>query len=162
MRRLVILCCSLALSVSVIGCSPTAKLTAEEAAYIDVLEAQTNAIDDSLDRFDKSAEQFVLSSTGTDINAVFAAEAEWEAITADEVDLWKRLHREARDLVPPARFAELNAKNLEMLGQLETAGGQMDYALANDNMIALGPVIEQLNEARELVSDLKDQVKDAR
>ncbi|MDP9358664.1 MAG: hypothetical protein M3R02_25980 [Chloroflexota bacterium] len=138
MRRLVVLLCALALAVTVIGCSPTAQLTAEEAAYIDVLEAQTKAIEDSLDRFDKSAERFVASSAGTDLAAMFAAEVEWETITADEADLWKRLHREARDLVPPARFAELNAKNLEMLGELETAGGQLDYALANDNMMTLG------------------------
>ncbi len=138
MRRLVVLLCALALAVTVIGCSPTAQLTAEEAAYIDVLEAQTKAIEDSLDRFDKSAERFVASSAGTDLAAMFAAEVECETITADEADLWKRLHREARDLVPPARFAELNAKNLEMLGELETAGGQLDYALANDNMMTLG------------------------
>lgn len=162
MRRLVVLLCGLSLSLTVAGCSLTTKLTAEEAAYIDVLEAQTNAIEDSLDRFDKSAEQFILSSAGTDMNAMLAAQAEWEAITADEADLWKQLHREARDLVPPARFAELNAKNLEMLGQLETAGGQMDYALTNNNMRALGAVTEQLDEARELVDDVKDLVKDAR
>ncbi len=162
MRRLVILFGALALSVTVIGCSPTAKLTAEEAAYIAVLEEQAKAIEDSLDRFDDSAERFVASSAGTDMTAMLAAEAEWEAITADEADLWKQLHREARNLVPPDRFAELNAKNLEMLGQLETAGGQLDYALANDNMMALGPGTEQLTEARDLVSDVNDLVKDAR
>lgn len=162
MRHLVILFGALALSVIVIGCSPTAKLTAEEATYMDVLEKQTKAIEDSLDRFDDSAERFVASSAGTDMPAMLAAEAEWEAVTADEADLWKQLHREARNLVPPARFEELNAKNLEMLGELETAGGQLDYALANDNMMALGPGTEQLTEARDLVSDVKDLVKDAR
>ena len=162
MHRLVVLCCGLILSFAITGCSQSATPSAEETAYLDVLKKQTKMLDDSLGRFDKISEQFVLSSAGTDPNALAAAAAEWGGTIATETELWKRLQREAQALTPPARFAELQTKNLEMLKLLTLGGHDLAYAMANNNPYYLSSGGQYFTQARDLAGDVKDLVKDAR
>ncbi len=149
MRRLVVLLWSLGLSVVIVGCSPTAKLTSEEAAYIRALEEQTTALDESGERF------VVLMDPSNPLPS-------WTSGMAAEGEVWKQLYEDAQDLTPPARFAELHEKNVEMLRLLTTAGHDFAYAGANNNVFYLSSGAQHYAAAAKLFVEVKDLVEDAR
>lgn len=147
-RGLALLCAFVVLII-VAGCSPTAKLTAEEAAYIDAMEAQTKELDESWERF------VVLMDPSNPLPT-------WTAGMAAEGEVWKQLYEDAQDLTPPARFTELHEKNLEMLKLLTTAGHDFAYAGTHNNVFYLSSGARYYADAAKLAVEVKDLVKDAR
>lgn len=147
--RSLILLCMLGILVAVAGCSSTAKLTAEEAAYVDTLEAQTKALDESWERF------VVLMNPSNPLPT-------WTSGMAAEAEVWKQMYEDAQDLTPPTRFEELHEKNLEMLRLLTTAGHDFAYAGANNNVFYLSSGAKYYADAAKLAVEVKDLVEDAR
>lgn len=137
------------MAVVLAACSPTAKLTAEEAAYLDALEDQTTELDDSFERYVRLMDPYNPLPT-------------WTSGMAAEADVWARRRRDAGDLTPPAGFEELHGKNLEMLDLLVTAGHDLAYAGANSNPFYLASGSEYFNRGYKLAGEVKRMVKDAR
>ncbi len=148
MRCLVVLLCGLGLSIAIAGCSPTAKLSAEEATYIDALEGQTKTLDESWER--AAVQMAPANSLQT-----------WTAGLAAEGEVWRELYEDAQELTPPARFADLHAKNLEMLRLLTTAHHDLAYAVANNNPYYLSSGSQYFIQAGALAAEVKVLVKDA-
>ncbi len=143
------LLCALFMVVIVAGCSSTAKLTAEEAAYIDVVEEQTETLTESFERY------VTLMDPSNPLPT-------WTSGMAAEGEVWKGLYEDAQDLTPPTRFAELHAKNLEMLKLLTTAGHDLAYAGANNNVFYLSSGVGYFNDGYKLAGEVKRMVEDAR
>ena len=87
---------------------------------------------------------------------------EWAAGMEAEAGLWRRLHRDGRDLAPPARFAELNAENLTMLALLDDAGADLVVAARRTDPLALGDGLDKFWRARDLAAEVKHAADEAR
>jgi hypothetical protein len=149
MHRLAVLLCGLVVSVALAGCSQSAHLSDEEAAYLDALEEQIDTLDESLERF------VALMDPANPLAA-------WTAGMAAEGAEWQRLYEGAQALSPPPRFAELHAKHLETLRLLTAAGQQFASAGATNDVFALGAAAQAYADAARLVVEVKQMVEDAR
>ena len=150
MRRLLLVLCSLVALGAAAGCGPASSdLTADEEAYLDALDTQIEAIEDSVERFGGLMD-------------VTTPGGEWAAGITEEAGLWAGRYRDAQRLAPPERFAELNATNLDMLRLLSDAGEYLAFAARRTDPIALGDGLDRFWSAQDLAAEVKEQVEDAR
>ena len=150
MRRLLLVLCSLVALGAVAGCGPaSSNLTADEDAYLDALDIQIDAVEDSVERF-------------AGLMDVTTPGGEWAAGIQEEADLWAELYRDAQRLTPPERFVELNGTNLDMLRLLSDAGAYLTFAARRTDPIALADGLDRFWSARDLAAEVKQQVEEAR